>query len=111
MQKQVLTVIVAIAVVGVALLAKSSNTTKVLASEGPYKALTRGDIEEIGRDKGEEPPGADSNNTAQLTKGLNRLATRGWEMVAIEPGRTHPVGGPVGTTLTWPPTYIFKSGK
>lgn len=62
-----------------------------------YKALTRGQIEQLA------PPGSKE----RLTDGLNTLGSSSWELVAVAP----PIesgGNPKLTTLS---AYLFKRSK
>jgi RNA polymerase sigma factor (sigma-70 family) len=61
-----------------------------------YKALTRTEIETLGR-KGE--------GGFRLTVGLNELGAQGWELVAIEPGAAGRGGDAAGASSS---TYVFR---
>ena len=74
-----------------------------------YRTLLRFEVDQMGgRDKSQLQPIRD---TEALRKGLNLLADEGWELVAVEGGRSLPVTGPAGTMVHYPPVYIFKRSQ
>ncbi|HAH48785.1 hypothetical protein [Gimesia sp.] len=70
-----------------------------------YKVLARLEIDKLGLD-GKLPP----NNSYEpsLERGLNILAARGWELVAVEGGRMRTFNGGGDASLDIHPTYIFR---
>jgi hypothetical protein len=96
-------------ILGVTTMLLAQETDKVASSplHATYKALERIDIDILGGKTNKSY----MLKSTDLTNGLNKLSEDGWGLVAIEPGRTHPITGPGGATLSHPPTYIFRKIK
>ncbi len=73
---------------------------------GAYMTMYRGKIDVLGGHSDETSLSLVS--TKALATGLNKLAADGWELFAIEPGRTVPLTGPAGSTKTYQPVYVFR---
>lgn len=103
-----LATIAAIFFAGAMLFAQAPEARDSSVSKWSYKALTRGDIEELGRQPDQDSSLLRSMNPSQLTDGLNQLAIEGWEPFLIEPGREVPITGPNNARACIPVTYIFR---
>ena len=74
-----------------------------------YRTMFRHEVDVLGGY--EEGKVLRVNSTEALQAGLNRLAEQGWELVAVEGGRSVPVTGPHQGKLLYPPVYIFRNSK
>jgi hypothetical protein len=103
-----LATLAAIFFAGAILFSQAAEAPDSSVSKWTYKALTRGDIEELGRQPDQDSSLLRSMDTRDLTDGLNQLAIEGWEPILIEPGRTVPITGPKNTRANFPVTYVFR---
>ncbi|WP_417383395.1 hypothetical protein [Gimesia sp.] len=70
-----------------------------------YKVLPRLEIDKLGLD-GKLPP--NQSYEPSLERGLNILASQGWELIAVEGGRMRTFNGGGDASLNIHPTYIFR---
>lgn len=106
------TIIVLTLGAGAFIMAQDAPETVADPAPGTYRALERDEIEAMGRGDDEKPPHPFYNDTKALTQGLNKLARDGWELIAIEGGRTRQLGdGTPPASRTFPATYIFRKAN
>lgn len=71
-----------------------------------YRPMFRHEIDQLGGH--EKDTLLRINSTEALEAGLNKLSADGWELVAVEGGRTVPLSGPHEPKAVYPPVYIFR---
>jgi hypothetical protein len=102
-----LIVLVALLTSGIFLLSSSADDSDVgISIKSVYRTMFRHEIDELGgHEKGKS---LRANSTEALQAGLNKLSGEGWQLVAVEGGRSVPVPGPNQMTIIYPPVYIFR---
>lgn len=71
-----------------------------------YRTMFRYETDELGgHERGKI---LRANSTEALQTGLNKLSGEGWQLIAVEGGRSVPLTGPDQMTVIYPPVYIFR---
>jgi cytochrome c556 len=108
MQLLALVTIVPLASFGVSALTtqadESADEHKVTAHL-PYRTMRREEVEELG---GAEKDKKRPYDAKAVEAGLNRLHADGWELVAVEGGRTFTTLGQGQAVIEQPSIYIFR---
>lgn len=71
-----------------------------------YRTMFRQEIDQLGGYEKDKPLRV--NSTEWLEAGLNKMSDDGWELVAVEGGRSVPITGPNQMKFIYPPVYIFR---
>lgn len=111
-QPIVLAAIVLMVALGMSALSTEADDSPEIAdvtASPAYRTLFRHEVEE----RGGHEKGAllRLNSTKTLQAGLNQLSADGWELVAVDGGRSLPLSGPNEMKANYPPVYIFKRAE